>query len=129
MVVLALQWTPGYGPNDEFTIHGMSSFFFKLITIILTLFFFKKKAYGPILGKEIKEREIKTPTDINVLLFCSSGRMAPTRGCDNSRNTNQVASIIRSMNSTIYGRMNTFWPSNKGDNNWYVFFLIPALSL
>lgn len=71
-----------------------------------------------------------TPTNINVLHVFSSGRMAPARGCDNSRNTNQVASIIRGMNSTVYGRMNTFWPSNKGDNNWYVFlFFIPALSL
>lgn len=24
LVVLALQWVPGYGPADEFTIHGMS---------------------------------------------------------------------------------------------------------
>ena len=22
LVVLALQWSPGWGPNDEFTIHG-----------------------------------------------------------------------------------------------------------
>ncbi|KAG2230830.1 hypothetical protein INT48_003983 [Thamnidium elegans] len=76
LVVLALQWTPGYGPNDEFTIHGLWP-------------------------------------------DTCSGRMAPIRGCDNSRRSNRVASIVRDMNSTIYNRMNTFWPSNKGDNNWF----------
>ncbi|KAG2195374.1 base non specific RNase Rh [Mucor mucedo] len=76
LVVLALQWMPGFGPNDEFTIHGLWP-------------------------------------------DTCSGRMAPGRGCDNSRNTNQIASIVRNMNSTMYGRMNTFWPSNKGDNNWF----------
>lgn len=49
--------------------------------------------------------------------------MAPARGCDTSRNSNQIASIVREMNSTVYDRMNIFWPSNKGDNNWYVFLL------
>lgn len=49
--------------------------------------------------------------------------MAPVRGCDSSRNSNQIATIIRNLNSTIYNRMNTFWPSNKGDNNWYVQFM------
>ena len=52
----------------------------------------------------------------------SAGRMAPTRGCDPSRNSQQIASVVRDLNSTLYNRMNTFWPSNKGDNNWYIIF-------
>jgi ribonuclease T2 len=44
--------------------------------------------------------------------------MAPVRGCDSSRNSNQIASVIRDKDSVLYNRMNTFWPSNKGDNNW-----------
>ncbi|CAO0794305.1 unnamed protein product [Mucor circinelloides] len=75
LVVLALQWSPGWGPADEFTIHGLWP-------------------------------------------DTCAGRMAPSRGCDSSRNSNQIATIVRNMNETVYNRMATFWPSNKGDNNW-----------
>lgn len=52
------------------------------------------------------------------IIYASAGRMAPARGCDSSRNSNQIATIVRNMNETVYNRMATFWPSNKGDNNW-----------
>ncbi|KAK4518268.1 iqgap- protein [Mucor velutinosus] len=76
LVVLALQWSPGWGPADEFTIHGLWP-------------------------------------------DTCAGRMAPVDGCDSSRNSNQIATIVRDMNETVYNRMSTFWPSNKGDNNWF----------
>ncbi|KAI8983749.1 ribonuclease T2-like protein [Pilobolus umbonatus] len=48
-----------------------------------------------------------------------SGKYAPSNGCDSSRRSNEIASIIRSRNSTLYHRMITYWPSYKGDNNWF----------
>ncbi|CEI90297.1 Putative Ribonuclease T2 family protein [Rhizopus microsporus] len=74
LVVLNLQWVPGYGPNDEFTIHGL------------------------------------WPDKCD-------GTYAPSNGCDSSRNLSNIASVIKSANGTLYNRMNTFWPSYKGDNN------------
>ncbi|CAO3679232.1 unnamed protein product [Rhizopus stolonifer] len=74
LVVLNLQWSPGYGPSDEFTIHGLWP-------------------------------------------DTCEGRYAPRNGCDRSRITNSIGSILRSSNGTLYNRMNTFWPSNKGNNN------------
>ncbi|CEP15033.1 hypothetical protein [Parasitella parasitica] len=62
LVVLALQWAPGWGPADEFTIHGLWP-------------------------------------------DTCTGRMAPARGCDSSRNSNQIASIVRNMNQTVYNRI------------------------
>ncbi|KAI8991243.1 ribonuclease T2-like protein [Mycotypha africana] len=76
LVVLAQQWAPGFGPADEFTLHGLWP-------------------------------------------DTCAGRMAPPQGCDNSRKASNIAQIISSMNSTLYNRMATFWPSNKGDNNWF----------
>ncbi|KAK4518250.1 uncharacterized protein ATC70_001602 [Mucor velutinosus] len=74
LVVLALQWSPGWGPADEFTLHGL------------------------------------WPDTCD-------GHHAPVDGCDSSRNSNQIATIVRDMNETVYNRMSTFWPSNQGDNN------------
>ncbi|KAI8148143.1 ribonuclease T2-like protein, partial [Fennellomyces sp. T-0311] len=72
LVVLALQWVPGYGPDDEFTIHG------KLL-----------------------------------------GGRAPSRGCDRSRSTNQAGNIVKKINPDLHRRMGIYWPSYKGDNNWF----------
>lgn len=52
------------------------------------------------------------------MLLYSAGKYAPGNGCDSSRRSNQISTIIKSMNETLYNRMNVFWPSNKGDNNW-----------
>ncbi|KAI9308900.1 ribonuclease T2-like protein [Cunninghamella echinulata] len=76
LVVFTLQWVPGYGPRDEFTIHGL------------------------------------WPDT------CNGGR-APRRGCDRTRISNNIGNIIKSKNSTLYQQMQTFWPSYKGDNNWF----------
>ncbi|CAO3607777.1 unnamed protein product [Mucor hiemalis] len=74
LVVLSLQWAPGWGPNDEFTVHGL------------------------------------WPDT------CSGGQTGAD-GCDTSRSSSTVATIINNANSTLSNRMNTFWPSNTGDNN------------
>ncbi|KAI9253582.1 base non specific RNase Rh [Sporodiniella umbellata] len=76
LVALTLQWSPGYGPSDEFTIHGLWP-------------------------------------------DTCEGRYAPRNGCDRSRMTNSISSIIRSQNGTLYNRMNVFWPSNNRNNNWF----------
>ncbi|KAI9263269.1 ribonuclease T2-like protein [Phascolomyces articulosus] len=76
LVVLALQWVPGYGPDDEFTIHGL------------------------------------WPDT------CSGGR-APSRGCDRSRSSGQVGNILKRINPDLHQQMKTFWPSYKGDDNWF----------
>ncbi|CDH60794.1 ribonuclease t2 [Lichtheimia corymbifera JMRC:FSU:9682] len=76
LVVLALQWVPGYGPADEFTIHGL------------------------------------WPDT------CSGGR-APSRGCDRTRSSNNVGNIIRSTNPGLHQKLRTYWPSYKGDDNWF----------
>ncbi|KAG2218033.1 hypothetical protein INT45_014309 [Circinella minor] len=76
LVVLALQWVPGYGPDDEFTIHGL------------------------------------WPDT------CAGGR-APSRGCDRTRSSNQVGNILKRINPDLHRRMRTYWPSYKGDDNWF----------
>ncbi|KAI8580802.1 hypothetical protein K450DRAFT_236059 [Umbelopsis ramanniana AG] len=48
-----------------------------------------------------------------------SGSRAPNRGCDSSRSWNNVATILRNKNPNLYQRMKTFWPSYKGDDNWF----------
>ncbi|KAK4518319.1 uncharacterized protein ATC70_001671 [Mucor velutinosus] len=74
--VFALQWSPGWGPADEFTIRGLFSD------------------------------------------TCDSHNV-PDHGYDKSRNSNQAATIVQNMNETVYNRMSTFWPSNKGNNNQF----------
>ncbi|KAF7723585.1 ribonuclease T2-like [Apophysomyces ossiformis] len=49
----------------------------------------------------------------------SSGRYAPSGGCDRSRSSNQIGAIIRDKDSELYEEMKLFWPSAKGDNNWF----------
>ncbi|KAJ2955327.1 hypothetical protein NQZ79_g8667 [Umbelopsis isabellina] len=76
LVVFVQQWVENYGPDNEFTIHGL------------------------------------WPNN------CNGGR-APNRGCDSSRAWNNVATILRNKNPNLYQRMKTFWPSYKGDDNWF----------
>ena len=38
-------------------------------------------------------------------------------GCDESRNYDDVGSIVKEKDSALYDSMNTYWPSNKG-NMW-----------
>ncbi|KAL0096786.1 secreted ribonuclease T2 [Phycomyces blakesleeanus] len=76
LVVLTLQWVPGFGPDKEFTIHGL------------------------------------WPDT------CSGGR-APGNGCDRSRVANNIGNIVRDMDPSLHSEMSTFWPSYKGDNNWF----------
>ncbi|RCH85364.1 ribonuclease T2-like, partial [Rhizopus stolonifer] len=74
LVVLTQQWAPGYGPSDEFTLHGLWP-------------------------------------------DTCSGAYGPSSGCDSSRSSSAIASVIRSKDSALYNRMLTYWPSNTGDNN------------
>lgn len=49
--------------------------------------------------------------------YYSSGGQTGADGCDSSRSSTTVGTIIKNANSTLSTRMNTFWPSNTGDNN------------
>ncbi|CAO3702448.1 unnamed protein product [Rhizopus stolonifer] len=46
-----------------------------------------------------------------------SGGYGPSSGCDSSRTSSSVASIIEDMDSSLYSSMQTYWPSNTGNNN------------
>ncbi|KAG0734786.1 hypothetical protein G6F60_010024 [Rhizopus arrhizus] len=74
LVVLNLQWVPGYGPDNAFTLHGL----------------WPDKC---------------------------SGAYAPSGGCDSSRASSSIASVIKSKDSSLYSSMLTYWPSDQGDNN------------
>ncbi|CDH53821.1 ribonuclease t2 [Lichtheimia corymbifera JMRC:FSU:9682] len=76
LLVHVQQWSPGYGPSDAFTLHGL----------------WPDTCNGGIPG---------------------SG----DSGCDSSRNYDDVGSIIKEKDSSLYNSMNTYWPSNKGDNS------------
>lgn len=63
LVVLTLQWSPGYGPSDEFTIHGKLE---NTINPILFIFApFRFMAGYLVLSKKKKEKQsfIITPSD------------------------------------------------------------------
>jgi len=70
-VVLELQWIPGYGPANAFTMHGL------------------------------------WPNT------CSGGR-APADGCDGDRQYSDISSLLT---QSVAADMNTYWPSDQGDNN------------
>jgi len=70
-LVLEMQWLPGYGPADAFTMHGL------------------------------------WPNT------CSGG-MGPGNGCDDNRQYDDIESLL---DSSLRSEMNTYWPSNKNDNN------------
>ncbi|KAJ2160191.1 hypothetical protein GGF46_002453 [Coemansia sp. RSA 552] len=49
-----------------------------------------------------------------------AGKQLPRNGCDPSRAFANVSAIIdASSDSGLREDMDTFWPSNKGDNNWF----------
>jgi len=70
-LVMDLQWIPGYGPDDAFTLHGL------------------------------------WPDT------CSGG-YGPKDGCDDSRQYTDISSYV---DSSLLDQMNTYWPSDQGDNN------------
>ncbi|KAJ2783872.1 hypothetical protein GGI15_002434 [Coemansia interrupta] len=47
------------------------------------------------------------------------GKQLPANGCDPARAYTNITSIIRSSDVSLLADMNTYWPSNKGDNNWF----------
>ncbi|KAJ1664216.1 hypothetical protein IW140_005269 [Coemansia sp. RSA 1813] len=48
------------------------------------------------------------------------GKQLPGGGCDSFRSYTNVSSIIEhGPDAKLYEDMNTYWPSNKGDNNWF----------
>ncbi|KAI8343782.1 base non specific RNase Rh [Choanephora cucurbitarum] len=74
LLVLAQQWSPGYGPANQFTLHGLWP-------------------------------------------DTCSGAYGPSSGCDSSRSSSTIGTVIRNGDSALYNRMLTYWPSNQGDNN------------
>lgn len=68
---MEMQWIPGYGPSDAFTMHGL------------------------------------WPNTC-------SGAQGPKDGCDESRQYTDISSYF---DSSFLDQMNTFWPSDQGDNN------------
>ncbi|KAJ1841925.1 hypothetical protein H4S02_000352 [Coemansia sp. RSA 2611] len=48
------------------------------------------------------------------------GKQLPTNGCDPARAYTNITDILaRSQDARLLSDMATFWPSNKGDNNWF----------
>ncbi|KAJ2522028.1 hypothetical protein GGI11_000465 [Coemansia sp. RSA 2049] len=48
------------------------------------------------------------------------GKQLPSGGCDSARAYTNVSAIIESgTDLELAGDMATYWPSNKGDNNWF----------
>ncbi|KAJ2059518.1 hypothetical protein GGI17_004339 [Coemansia sp. S146] len=48
-----------------------------------------------------------------------AGKMLPGAGCDSTRAYTNISSIIEATDPALLGELNTYWPSNKGDNNWF----------
>ncbi|KAI9500375.1 hypothetical protein GGI25_003156 [Coemansia spiralis] len=46
------------------------------------------------------------------------GKQLPRNGCDPSRAYTNISQII-DQDPGLRDRMDTYWPSNKGDNNWF----------
>jgi ribonuclease T2 len=68
---MEMQWIPGYGPDNAFTMHGL------------------------------------WPN------MCS-GAQGPKDGCDESRQYTDISSYF---DSSLLSQMNTYWPSDQGDNS------------
>ncbi|KAJ2041718.1 hypothetical protein GGI03_000196 [Coemansia sp. RSA 2337] len=48
-----------------------------------------------------------------------AGKMLPGDGCDSTRSYTNISSIVEATDPALLKELNTFWPSNKGDNNWF----------
>ncbi|KAJ2258722.1 hypothetical protein GGI13_000487 [Coemansia sp. RSA 455] len=48
-----------------------------------------------------------------------AGKMLPGAGCDSTRSYTNISSIVEATDPALLKELNTFWPSNKGDNNWF----------
>ncbi|KAJ2720612.1 hypothetical protein GGI07_004492 [Coemansia sp. Benny D115] len=47
------------------------------------------------------------------------GKQLPAGGCDRERAYTNISSIIQHSDPMLFADMTTYWPSNKGDNNWF----------
>ncbi|KAI8869217.1 ribonuclease T2, partial [Ramicandelaber brevisporus] len=47
------------------------------------------------------------------------GTFAPGDGCDNTRKYTGITGILAKRDPALLDRMNTLWPSSKGDNEWF----------
>ncbi|KAJ1962372.1 hypothetical protein GGI12_002690 [Dipsacomyces acuminosporus] len=48
-----------------------------------------------------------------------SGKQLPSNGCDRSRAYTNITGILGANDPELLEQMNKYWPSNKGDNNWF----------
>ncbi|KAI8318704.1 ribonuclease T2 [Martensiomyces pterosporus] len=48
-----------------------------------------------------------------------AGRQLPGGGCDRSRAYTNITGILQDSDPDLLADMTTYWPSNKGDNNWF----------
>lgn len=114
LVVLTLQWIPGWGPSDEFTVHGKfnSNLSDSLIFTNHSTMLFRFMA-----RYLVSTYLILQSIDINVYVFISDGNQLSSSGCDTSRSSTTIATVVENADSALYTRMNTYWPSYNGDNN------------
>ncbi|KAJ1822503.1 hypothetical protein LPJ56_000734 [Coemansia sp. RSA 2599] len=47
------------------------------------------------------------------------GKQLPNQGCDPQRSYTNISGIIRAADPLLHADMSTYWPSNKGDNDWF----------
>lgn len=116
LVVLALQWVPGYGPADEFTIHGTYMSKARIHVCSHALICRLVARYMVRWEKKVTFYQDGMSHDANNA--DSSGGRPPSRGCDRTRSSNNVGNIIRNTNPGLHQKLRTYWPSYKGDDNW-----------
>ncbi|KAJ1882142.1 hypothetical protein H4R99_002547 [Coemansia sp. RSA 1722] len=47
------------------------------------------------------------------------GKQLPNQGCDPQRSYTNISGIIQTSDPLLHADMTTYWPSNKGDNDWF----------
>jgi ribonuclease T2 len=58
-----------------------------------------------------------TTIALYIYTYYSGRELTPTGGCDENRISNQIGQIAKMLNSTLFDRLNTFWPSQGISNN------------
>ncbi|KAJ1923788.1 hypothetical protein IWQ60_005653, partial [Tieghemiomyces parasiticus] len=48
-----------------------------------------------------------------------NGDMPPKNGCDSERIYDDVSTTVEARDGTLFSWMNTYWPSNRNDNNLF----------
>ncbi|KAJ1932915.1 hypothetical protein GGF37_006900, partial [Kickxella alabastrina] len=48
-----------------------------------------------------------------------TGKQLPANGCDPSRSYSNISGIIQDADPSLFADMTTYWPSNKGNNDWF----------